>query len=375
MNSPLESISSYFGQMTDPRNASQVRYPLPEILFLVLTALVCDCEDWEDVEDFGNDQLDWLRTHYPYKQGIPSHDTINRVMGMIDPQEFSQNFSAWMSAWLQASEQPLINIDGKTSRRSHNKYNDIKALHAVSAYGHNGGMALGQVATAEKSNEITAIPVLLRMLSIKGAVITIDSMGTQKAIAEQIIKAEGHYILSVKGNQPTLLEEVEDTFKRAQVTDTHETIEKNRSRIETRKVSVINDLGWLSEPEKWLGLTQLVRIERTRELLTEQKTETETSFYISSTGGTAGELQAWIRGHWAIENNLHWCLDMVFREDMDRKRSENAAHNIALLRKAALNLLKAMKTFYPKMSMKRMRKQAARNASFRKEILQGLEMR
>lgn len=375
MNSPLESISSYFGQMTDPRNASQVRYPLPEILFLVLTALVCDCEDWEDVEDFGNDQLDWLRTHYPYKQGIPSHDTINRVMGMIDPQEFSQNFSAWVSAWLQVSEQPLINIDGKTSRRSHNKHNDIKALHSVSAYGHKGGMVLGQVATAEKSNEITAIPVLLRMLSIKGAVITIDSMGTQKAIAEQIIKAEGHYVLSVKGNQPTLLEDVEDSFKRAEVTDTHETIEKNRSRIETRKVSVINDLGWLSEPEKWLGLKQLVRIERTRELLTEQKTETETSFYISSTGGTAGELQAWIRGHWAIENNLHWCLDMVFREDMDRKRSENAAHNIALLRKAALNLLKAMKTFYPKMSMKRMRKQAARNASFRKEILQGLEMR
>ena len=375
MKNPLGSISSYFGQMTDPRNASEVRYPLPEILFLVLTALVCDCEDWEDVEDFVNDQLDWLGTHYPYERGIPSHDTINRVMGMIAPHEFSQNFSAWMSAWLQSSEQSLISIDGKTSRRSHNKHNAIKALHSVSAYGHNRGMVLGQVATAEKSNEITAIPVLLRMLSIKGAVITIDAMGTQKAIAEQIIEAEGHYVLPVKGNQQTMLEEVEDSFKRAEVTDIHETIEKNRSRIETRKVSVIHDLGWLSEPEAWPGLKQLVRIERRRELLTTQKTETETSFYISSAGGTAGELQAWIRGHWAIENNLHWCLDMVFREDMDRKRSENAAHNIALLRKAALNLLKAMKTFYPKMSMKRMRKQAARNANFREKILQSLEMR
>ncbi|MDX1908701.1 MAG: ISAs1 family transposase [Bacteroidia bacterium] len=370
MNSPLESLSDYFGGMTDLRKAPQVRYPLPEILFLVLSALVCDCEDWEEIEDFGNDQLGWLRGYHPYAQGIPAHDTLNRVMGMLDPQEFSQNFSLWMSTWLKLPEQMLISIDGKTSRGSRDKHNGTKALHSVSAYVHSLGMVLGQVATEEKSNEITAIPLLLRLLSLQGVIITMDAMGTQVAIVQQITEGGGHYILPVKDNQRTLHEEIQDSFRRIEAVDTHEEVEKSRGRIETRKVSVINDLSWILERERWPGLQQLVRVERTRELLAEQKTERETSYYISSVGGTARELQVWIRGHWGIENGLHWCLDVIFREDMDRKRSENAAHNIALMRKAALNLFKAMKSIYPKLSMKRMRKQAARNDSFRQEIFQ-----
>jgi predicted transposase YbfD/YdcC len=302
MESPLESISSYFGRITDPRNAAQVSYPLGEILFLVLTGMICDCEDWEDIEDFGNEQLAWLRGYHAYERGIPAHDTLNRVMGMIDHQEFSENFIAWMGSWAKLPEQMLISLDGKTARRSHDRFHGKKAIHNLSAYCQGLGMVLGQVATEEKSNEITAIPALLDLLSIQGAVITIDAMGTQPPIAEKIIKQKGNYILALKGNQASLYDEVKDCFNRLTPAETHEEIEKNRGRIETRKVSVITDLGWITDRDSWPGLKQLVRVESRREMLASGKAETEVRFYISSTAGTAGQLQGWIRGHWGIEN-------------------------------------------------------------------------
>ena len=369
--SPFELFQLEFGQLVDPRRQGQITYRLDEILFLMLSAVISDCQTWEEIEDFGCDELAWLRQYYPYAQGIPRHDTLNRVISRLDHQVFSQHFSCWISAWVDLPKGTVINLDGKTSRGSKGS-NGQKAIHLVNAFANELQMVLGQVATEEKSNEITAIPTLLNLLSIKGCIITIDAMGTQKAIVEQIIEAEADYVLALKGNHPEFFEAVQDSFRRLEPADTDEQIEKNKSRLETRKVELIKDLSWIPQEiiSQWPGLKQLARVQRKRENLLTGKIEVETRFYILSLYGSAKTIAQVIRGHWGIENRLHWRMDVLFGEDRDRKRVDNAAPNLSIFRKMTQNLL--LKNQTRKASVPRKRKWAARNPSFRNEIIQGV---
>lgn len=368
---PLSLFQSEFAQIEDPRASGQVLYPLGEILFLVLTAVICDCNSWDEIEDFGLDQLDWLRGYYPYERGIPRHDTLNRVISRIDHRVFSHHFSNWLSSWVDLPAGTLINLDGKTSRGSKSG-NDKKAVHLVNAFANDLQMVLGQVATEEKSNEITAIPELLKLLNIKGCVITIDAMGTQKAIAEQIIDQGGDYVLALKGNHPEFLAAVEESFARIEPRKADEQIEKNKSRIETRRVDLIDDFSWIDEEitSQWKGLKQVARVWRQRESLITGKVETETSYHITSMDGLARKVAWAIRSHWGVENRLHWRMDVLFGEDQDRKRTDNAAANMSLFRKMAQNLLLNSKV--RKASVPRKRKMAARDTSFRDQIIQGM---
>jgi len=369
--SPLDYFRTHFGEVSDPRNPSQITYPLDELLFLVLCAVISDCNTWVEIEDFGQDQLDWLRNYYPYEEGIPRSGSLNVVISMIDHQVFARHFSAWVSSWVDLPADNVINLDGKTSRGSKGS-NGQKAVHLVNAFANELQMVLGQVATEEKSNEITAIPKLLELLSIKGCIITIDAMGTQKLIAKQIIEAEADYVLALKENHPEFLQEVRQSFERLEPTDISEQTEKNKSRLETRKIEVLNDWSWVCPQiqDQWVGLKQMVRVHRRRENTTTGKVETETSYYITSRMDSAQSLGKIIRSHWGIENRLHWRMDVLFREDHDRKRAQNSAANFSTFRKMAQNLLLNNQT--RKASILRKRKWAARDTSFREEIIQGL---
>lgn len=369
--SPFELFESEFSQLTDPRRQSQTTYPLEEIIFLVLSGVISDCNSWDEIEDFGQDQLDWLRTYYPYQAGIPRHDTLNRVLSLIAPEVLSSHFSRWISSWINLPPQTLINLDGKTVRGSKGG-KDSKAIHLVNAFVNELQLVLGQVATAEKSNEITAIPELLKLLHIKGCIITIDAMGTQKAIAQQIVEGEADYVLALKNNHPELYQAVEESFERLEPLDSFEQVEKNRSRLETRKVETLDDFTWIDPEirEPWKGLKQVAKIIRRRESLINGKVETETSYYLISFEQNAQFIAQAIRGHWGIENRLHWRLDVLFGEDKDRKRAKAAAANFSAFRKMAQNLL--LKNRTKKASVPRKRKMAARNQSFRNQIIQGL---
>jgi len=369
--SPFELFQLEFSQLGDPRNQSQTTYPLSEIIFLVLASVISDCNSWDEIEDFGEDQLDWLRTYYPYESGIPRHDTLNRVLSMIDPQVLSAHFSRWIGAWVDLPPETLINLDGKTLRGSKGS-NGSKAIHVVNAFVNELQLVLAQVATADKSNEITAIPELLNLLNIKGCIITIDAMGTQKAIAKQIVEAEADYILALKNNHPELYQSVEQSFERLEPLDSFEQVEKNKSRLETRKLELLGDFSWI-EPEllePWKGLKRVARVFRRRESLINGKVETQTSYYLVSCEQSAQFIAQAIRGHWGIENRLHWRLDVLFGEDKDRKRAAAAAANFSTFRKMVQNLLLKSKT--KKASVPRKRKMAARNQSFRNQIIQGL---
>ena len=369
--SPLKLLQAEFDQIEDPRKAGQVLYPLNEVLFLIVAAVISDCNEWEEIEDFGLDQLEWLQTYYPYQRGIPSHFTLNRVLSLIDHQVFSFHFSRWVKEWMTLPDSSLISIDGKTARGSKGGPGE-EAVHLVNAFAGEMQMVLGQVATDQKSNEITAIPKLLDLLDIEGCVISIDAMGTQKAIAKQIIEGGGDYVLALKRNHPEFYDAVEESFARLEPTDTFEKTEKNRSRFETRKVELIEDFSWM-DPEvisAWEGLSQVARVFRRRESLLTGKVENETHYFLLSRKEAAETAARWIRGHWSVENCLHWQLDVYFREDLDRKRIRNAAANFSAVRKMVQNLLLNFKA--KKASVHRKRKLAARNPKFRDQIIQGV---
>lgn len=369
--SPLKLFQAEFDQIKDPRKAGQVIYPLNEVLFLILTAVISDCNEWEEIEDFGLDQLEWLRTYYPYKRGIPSSYTLNRVLSLIDHQVFAFHFARWVRGWLTLPDSSLISIDGKTVRGSKGGPGE-NAVHLVNAFAGELQMVLGQVATQEKSNEITAIPELIKLLSIEGCVVTIDAMGTQKAIAKQIIEGGGDYVLALKKNHPEFFAAVEESFNRLEPMDTAEKTEKNRSRLETRKIELIEDFSWIN-PEivsQWQGLSRVARVFRRRESLITGKVETEIRYFLLSRKENAQTSASRIRGHWGIENGLHWRLDVYFGEDLDRKRINHAAANFSAVRKIVQNLLLNFKA--KKASVHRKRKLAARNPLFRDQIIQGL---
>jgi predicted transposase YbfD/YdcC len=334
----------HFQNLPDGRQAAKVVYPLDEVLLLSLLAVLAGAEAFTDIARFGQKKLDLLRRFRPFLDGTPPHDTLGDIFASLDAEKFQQCFVSWVAS-ITGTPSGVIAIDGKTVRRSGKKKDAKAPIHMVSAFAARQRLVLGQVKVNEKSNEIVAIPKLLDLLAIEGAIVTIDAMGCQRDIAAKIIGKKADYVLALKGNQGTLRDDVEVFVAEQKAngfTDTtisqDETIDGDHGRIETRKTTVIEDVAWLQERHNWPGLKSVVVVESTRE--TGDKIERETRFYITSLALAAALLGPIIRSHWAIENSLHWVMDMVFRDDECRVRTENAPANFTTLKHMAYNLIR-----------------------------------
>ncbi len=333
------SLHKHFSGLNDPRIKRNKKHLLSDIVILTIIAVLCGAESWDSIELFGKTKVDFLKTFLKLPNGIPSHDTINRVFSMLNPKKFEKLFAQWAASLKDKDiDLELIAIDGKTARGSKDTFHGQSPIHLVNAWAGHNGLVLGQCKSEGKSNEITTIPLLLEILDIKDSVVTIDAMGTQTKIAEGIVKGEGDYVLALKGNQKELQEETHSIFRVQQPASIHEVTEKGHGRIETRKCEVINDLEFLHGKEKWEGLSSIIKI--TTQRIVRDKTEHETRYYISSLNTPADRFNQYIRMHWGVENSLHWTLDMTFGEDSQRKRTGMAAQNFALVNKIALNILK-----------------------------------
>jgi len=369
-NMKIDVFNECFSKINDPRSHINKLHELNEILIISVTAVICGADTWKQIEEFAKNKEPFLKQFLDLPNGVPSDDTINRVVSSIDAKEFEKSFVQWVNRILQADEMSVevIAIDGKTVRGA-KSYGEKSPIHIVSAWASNQNMVIGQVKVEDKSNEITAIPELLDLLFIEGDIVTIDAMGTQTAIASKIIERGADYILAVKDNQKELRQAVEDEFRfnKAKAVATH--LDFGHGRIETRACSVISDFKFIkNEDDKWLELKQIVKIESIREFKNSpRKTEKETRYYITSLEKPAEDIQRYIRSHWGVENKLHWVLDMVFTEDYSRKRFENAAQNFSIITKIALNLLKGDKKTKQGLQGKRLK--AAWNEDYLKEIL------
>jgi predicted transposase YbfD/YdcC len=341
----LESIVflDHFADLPDPRQLSKVIYPLDEILLLSLLAVVAGAETFTGIAEFGRMKLGLLRRFRSFANGTPDHDRLGEVFAALDPEQFQKCFVAWV-AMLTGIPEDVIAIDGKTSRRSYQKKGRLNPIHIVSAFAARQRLVLGQVKVAEKSNEIVAIPKLLDMLAIEGAIITIDAMGCQREIARKIIGKKADYVLALKGNQGTLREDVElfaneqkaNNFKDTTISQ-DKSVDGDHGRIETRRTTVFHDIGWLQESHDWPGLKAVVMIESEREI--GAKVERETRFYITSSTDKADKLGTVVRHHWAVES-MHWLMDCLFRDDECRIRSEHAPANFTTVKHMAHNLLR-----------------------------------
>jgi predicted transposase YbfD/YdcC len=340
------SINQCFNDLTDPRVLGRSQHNLSDILTIVLCATISGADGFNDIEMFARCKESFFRTFLELPNGIPSHDTINRVMSMISPDEFSKCFAEWVKL-LSKRISGIIAIDGKTLRGSFNNAESRDCLHMVSAWSVENGLVLGQTRTKEKSNEITAIPLLLSMLDIEDSVVTIDAMGCQTEIAQKILDGGGDYVLALKGNQGNSHEAVELLFKWeknnnfSSVTHSeYSTVEKDHGRIETRnvfsigKLDVIEGLGL----EKWPGLNSVTLVESIREI--KGKSTIEYRYYLSSLAADAERIGKTVRGHWGIENSLHWVLDVAFKEDKARNRKDHSASNMTIIRHMAVNVVK-----------------------------------
>lgn len=331
----------YFNEMPDHRQAGKVTYPLDEVLLLALMAVLAGAEGFTDIARFGEKKLELLRRFRPFHNGTPSHDHLGDLFAALDAQAFRRCFVAWV-AGLTGTPARVIAIDGKTSRRSGRK-GARDALHTVTAFAARERLVLAQVKTDAKSNEITAIPALLDLLSIKGAVVTIDAMGCQREIARKIIDKGADYILALKGNQASLHGDIElfvkeqkyVNFAQAKIS-TCQTIDAGHGRIETRHATLIHDVGWLQDRHDWPGLKAVIVIDSTREI--GASSECETRLYLTSSPLNATELAPMVRDHWAIENSLHWVLDMAFKDDESRVRTDQAPENFVTIKHMAANL-------------------------------------
>jgi len=318
---------------------------LLDLIVIAICAVICGADTWVDIELFGNAKLDWFHKFLDLPNGIPSHDTFGRVFARLDPEQFQLCFLHWVRAVFQVTQGQVVPIDGKTLRRSHDRNAGLAALHLVSAWATANDVVLGQVATEAKSNEITAIPRLLELLVLEGCIVTIDAMGCQTKIAEQIIAAGGDYVLALKGNQSTLAEEVEEAFIDADAKDYMgldsqiiESSERDHGRLETRRYRTLGHLDGVPRSALWKGLNMIGMVESQREV--DGKTSAEYRFYIGSIGTDAGRFARAVRAHWGIENDLHWSLDVAFREDESRLRDSQAREHFAVLRHIALTRLK-----------------------------------
>jgi predicted transposase YbfD/YdcC len=361
----------YFGDIEDKRGLRNRLYSANEILFQAFCSILCGAATWRDIETFGKMRLNFLRQYFSYANGTPSDDTFRRFFRAIDPQVFQEKFRSWLLDFLPSTEDKVIAIDGKTSRRSFED-KPTHALHMVSAYATEANLVLAQEKVADKSNEIKSIPQLLEWLDLRGETVTIDAMGCQHKIASQIVEKEGQYILALKGNQSSLHEDVKIAFQDSTIAEKcniFETHEKGHGRIETRKCSVLSDVELLRERHpNWKTINAVVRIESKREI--RGKISEETRYYISSKVVNAEKMLSIIRSHWTIENSVHWILDMSFGDDQSRIRQKNAPQNMAVFRHATLNLLKtAQKNLFTRESIKGLRLIAAWNEELLTKIL------
>lgn len=359
----------YFSTLEEPRrtNKGKFFYPLEEILFLSIAAIVSGSDNWTSISTFGELKLDWLRKFYPYKRGIPSHDVLGKLFARLDHKEFARCFSQWVNSISNFTGGEIVSIDGKTIRKSGDGTIGKSPLHVVSAYASENRVCLGQEVIDEKSNEITAIPELLKVLDIQGCTVTIDAMGCQKKIAKQIVDKKADYLLMVKDNQKGLKEEIENLFKITAVASKDMQSDVGHGRVETRICEVIDDLTFMDESSKWHRLKSIVKIQSERYNKKTRETSHQTRYYISSLPANATYINNAVRRHWSIENNLHWSLDVIFKEDDSLKKKGNSALNYGLMAKLALLLIEKEPT--PKMSKPSKRYSAALDDNFRAKIL------
>lgn len=344
--SQAKNLSYHLSILADPRMERRKEHSLHDVLMISILAMLCGAESFVDFEDFGKAKREWLGGFLELPGGIPSHDTFGRVFALMDQEAFAESFRNWTQGLRREVHQEIVAMDGKTLKGSHDKARAKSAIHMVSAWGRENGLVLAQVKVEEKSNEITAIPQLLRSLDLAGCIVTIDAMGTQKKIAREIVGAGADYVLALKGNHERALEEVAAFLLDAKARedfgpaahDFMETLEKDHGRIETRRYWITESIGWFADKPLWEGLRSFGMVESLREIGGQQSRETR--FFLTSLPARARGFARAVRGHWAIENSLHWCLDVCFGEDNSRARHGNCSENLAILRHMCLNILK-----------------------------------
>jgi predicted transposase YbfD/YdcC len=368
------SLAYHFADLTDPRIDRTRLHELLDIVAIAICAVVAGADSWDDIEEFARTKHDWFKTFLPLPNGIPSHDTIARVFARLDPDEFQRGFLRWIEALREATDREVIAIDGKAQRRSFDRAKGKSALHLVHAWATANHLLLGQVAVDEKSNEITAIPKLLKLLEISGAVVTIDAMGCQKEVARTIRGRGADYVLALKGNHEHLFEQVRAFWHGACARGmkgdgirSHREWSQGHGRTEARRCWATSDLTWLEGRQEWEGLRSVVLIESERFI--GESLSVEERYYVSSLPADARHLNEAVRSHWGVENSLHWVLDVTFDEDRSRIRKENAPENFGLLRRLALCLLKKEST--SKRSIKGKRLKASWDEGYLLRVLCG----
>ena len=368
------SLEWYVGDMADPRVVGRCEHKLVDIIIIGICGVLCGAEGWEDIEEFGESKAAWLRQFLELPCGIPSHDTFRRVFSLLDASAFQERFTEWVAGVFTVKRGQVVAVDGKTLRGSQDAGNGQSAIHLVSAWASESGLLLGQRKVAQKSNEITAIPELLKQLYLEGCIVTIDAMGCQKNIAQTIIDQQADYVLALKGNQGRLHEDVQEWFAWAQQTAFKDmpysfwnTTNKAHGRLEIRRCWALSDpraFEVIRHYDGWAGLQSIAMVQRERRI--DNDIQFETAFFISSLPADAKLLLHAVRAHWSVENTFHWTLDVTFREDDARLRSGDSAENFAILRHISLILLKQHPA---KLSLKRKRFKAALDHDFLLQLL------
>jgi len=371
---PFISLEACFGNLPDPRVQGRCDHKLIDIVLIAVCAVLCGAESWSEVEEFGQAKEAWLKQYLDLSAGIPSHDTFSRVFRLLDAAEFQRRFMAWVEQNFRVPRAEVIAVDGKTARGSRDSFRGQEAIHLVSAWASETSVLLGQQKVDAKSNEMTAVPELLKLLFIKGCIVTVDALNCQKDIARTVIEREADYVFALKANHPQLHQDVIDWFDWARQRDFrdvrhdfHQTANKGHGRLEIRRCWAIDDplaLESMGHYEGWTGLRTVVMVERERRMA--DKTQFETVYYLSSLPPDAERILVATRAHWSVENTFHWTMDVVFGEDASRVRLDQAPENFAVIRHIAMNLLKQHPS---KQSLKRKRFRAALDDTFLLELL------